>query len=76
MTNATVHFEAGVSYFRISYPSIESKPWPATKVSYETIHVPSGRRYPRHVFLDRPKTDLPRLLAHWNSPHPELWRYE
>jgi len=81
MNEPTIFLQAGISYFRIRYPSIEQRPSGWTKYKYVTIHVPSGRRFQNHVYLEttrqRPSLmNLQRLLDFWGGSMPKMWAYE
>lgn len=73
MDKHEVFNEAGVLY-------VESKePVPGFKeFRYRWTHVKSGATGEKTVYLPRAsnKDNGDRLLAHWNSVHPETWAYE
>lgn len=65
--------EAGVHYYRITWPSLQEHPWPGKLAHYVCIHKPTGHRYQRTVYVDNPRADVPRLCDYWSRGD---WEYE
>ena len=77
--------ERGVTYFRIRWPNLEFVPRGFVRYQVTTIHVPTGRRYEGHIYLDQfmarrkdafGMNDLERLVHHWSASMPKMWKYE
>ena len=76
----TIHFEAGVHYFRIQWPSLQEVLRGWQRLQYVCIHVPTGNRYQQHAYIEGPprrcEADLDRLIGHWSASMPKMWSYE
>lgn len=76
-TETSIYFETGVMYCRLLWPNLEYVPSGWVRLAYETIHIPSGRRYPGHIYIEPVKItkNLHRLLDYWSAQRPEIWSY-
>lgn len=68
---ATVHFEAGVSYYRIRWPHLETKP-DITTFAMDYVMTTTNKKHQKRVYIvsDRLRqatADLARLCDHWTA---------
>ncbi len=77
-TEAHQHFEAGVLYSWLTYPTIEPVAHGMVPHTFNWSHASSGKSGTRTVYLwperRMPSSNLLRLVNHWNRGGGD-WRY-